>query len=366
MISKVATFFEQLDFLRVAPLNVATEDRTDYFTILWVAVIALPVHFAFFVLFFANNIPVLAHYNVFSLFVWLLVINLARRTLYSEALLLAGTEVILHASLVTMLLGTSFGFHLYLWPAACIIAIHTQTRVFSATLFALLTFGIFIFLELNFKTASVDNFLNGYELYFYSFCLITGGIPFIVGMMSMKSVYIRQRQSVEQYANIDQLTGLYNRRHFYNALHFRKFQTSKENKCFGIAIGDIDKFKPLNDNLGHEEGDKVLKQVASIIKGSIGKSDSACRWGGEEFLIYLDDYSAKSGNELLDRIRKDIQSKVTGINGEGMTISFGAVFAEGDFSLDEVVNYADSLLYKAKSEGRNKVITAYYFNKNQA
>ncbi len=360
MLAKLATTLRWHDFLRKAPQNVAAEDQTDYFTIIWVALIALPIHLAFFLLFWLSGLNSLAIYNIVSLAIWFWVIKLARSARYSEALMLAGTEVIIHASLATMFLGTEFGFQLYLWPTACIVAIHTQTKILGATLFALFTFIIFIFLELNFAAGREDDVFVGYELYFYSFCLISGGIPFIIGMMRMKTVYLRQRQRVEQFANIDQLTGLFNRRYFYNFLHFQKFQSKKENKHFAIAIGDIDHFKKLNDEQGHEAGDQVLKEVSKIIKEAIGDTHKACRWGGEEFLLFFDNLELKDCEALLNILKDKIKSHTMSKNNESVTISFGAVSTNKAFALDQLVFQADALLYEAKAAGRNRVYVSQY------
>ena len=358
MLAGFATSLWQHDFLRKLPQNVAAEDQTDYFTILRAAVFALPAHLAFFIFFWFSHSQLLAIYNLFSLIIWLVVIQLARRARFSQAIILAGSEVVLHSTLAAISLGTEFGFQLYLWPAACIIAIHRQTKMLSAAIFAVTTFFVFVYLELNFTNVSGGDLFRGYELYFYGFFLISGGIPFIVGMMTMKSVYMRQREKVEQFANIDQLTGLFNRRYFYNFLHFQKFQSKKDNSFFSIAIGDIDHFKILNDRLGHEKGDMVLKEVARVIKKSIGDSNKACRWGGEEFLIFLDNYNPEQSNSLLNQVRRDIQLHFAKVSEEAVTISFGAVCGRGDFSLDELVFRADELLYEAKYSGRNKVMVS--------
>lgn len=360
MLAELATTLWQHDFLRKAPQGVTAEDETDYFTILWVAIIALLVHLAFFLLFWLSGLNFLAIYNVASLVIWLLVIKLAKSSRYSEALILAGTEVIIHASLATVFLGTEFGFQLYLWPTACIIAIHTHTKMLGATLFAFATFIIFIFLELNFSVGWAYGIFEGYELYFYSFCLMSGGIPFIFGMMRMKNGYMRQRQRVEQFANIDQLTGLFSRRYFYNFLHFQKFQSKKENRHFAIAIGDIDYFKKLNDQQGHEKGDQVLKEVAKIIKDTIGDTHKACRWGGEEFLIFFDDLELKQCEVLLNILKDKIKSHTMVATKESVTISFGAVSTNKIFTLDQLVFQADALLYEAKAAGRNRVYVAQY------
>ena len=126
---------------------------------------------------------------------------------------------------------------------------------------------------------------------------------------------------------------------------------------------DIDFFEKFNDTYGHDAGDIVLREVVKIIRNSIRNNDIIVRWGGEEFLILLDNVPAEKAGEVAERIRKNIaESFIELPDGKKIkvTVSIGVACAqsEGTYSFDELFSIADKRLYKAKKEGRNRVVTA--------
>ncbi len=170
----------------------------------------------------------------------------------------------------------------------------------------------------------------------------------------------RDNKRLARENTIDLLTGILNRRGFFNAVnpmlhlaHRKKFKVS-------IMIADIDHFKTVNDTYGHQRGDEVLKYVASIIDSTIRKSDIAGRYGGEEFIIYVDCRDMAAEQVVADKIRKNVETKTEDALGIRVTISIGAAsaFISGSVEKDimELVSKADLNLYKAKTEGRNRVV----------
>lgn len=148
---------------------------------------------------------------------------------------------------------------------------------------------------------------------------------------------------------IDQLTKLYNRR-------FCERRKSQFDNNYSVIAVDIDKFKSINDTYGHDAGDEVLKQVATLLRQKVRKSDFVIRWGGEEFIIlYHGDIN--KAIKTAERIREAIQHtpivyKDFVLN---ITASFGVSEVSKNASIDEAVTDADKLLYKAKKNGRNRV-----------
>jgi diguanylate cyclase (GGDEF)-like protein len=137
-----------------------------------------------------------------------------------------------------------------------------------------------------------------------------------------------------------------------------KIRRDKSHKVF-VAIADIDKFKKVNDTYGHNAGDEVLKAVSSIMKNSIRSEDYIARWGGEEYLIILDNLSLEKAISRLESIRDAIESNVVVVDGKtkiSVTISFGLTILREDGLLD-TINIADENLYKSKETGRNKITT---------
>jgi len=158
-------------------------------------------------------------------------------------------------------------------------------------------------------------------------------------------------------AIIDGLTGLYNRRFFQQTLE-REFARCKRHKSkLSLALFDIDHFKHVNDVYGHQFGDKVLAEIAKIIKTSLRKTDYVTRYGGEEIILVLPDTSAEQALIPVERIRKKIENKEFEYKGKtiNVTISCGIADAMNEVhSQEELLLRADKSLYESKRAGRNK------------
>lgn len=165
-------------------------------------------------------------------------------------------------------------------------------------------------------------------------------------------------QTITQYANRDFLTGLYNRRHFYTLMDEYLHDIQERSEPFSLAMVDIDHFKKINDTYGHEAGDKVLVEVTNILNTSLNPNDIIARVGGEEFCIVLKGVDANHAKDIFERLRKKVEScefKIDKTTKIQCTISIGAVAYDTDESLEENLNEADMLLYKAKESGRNQL-----------
>lgn len=157
-------------------------------------------------------------------------------------------------------------------------------------------------------------------------------------------------------ALFDQLTQL-NNRHYLRETGNVFFENSKRNGCFLIAaMIDIDDFKKINDNFGHETGDIVLKHIATILKNSVRKSDIICRYGGEEFIVIANNLNPKNALTFFDNLRLKIKENSIIIKSKkiNLTVSIG-VCLEKLGSLDEMINNADVKMYQAKTSGKDKV-----------
>ena len=167
---------------------------------------------------------------------------------------------------------------------------------------------------------------------------------------------LRHEYSLDRLADIDELTGLANRR---KARMLLKIETARVDRQqnFCLAIGDIDFFKKVNDVHGHNVGDDVLRHVSRVIQSGLRRGDWAARWGGEEFLIYINDSDLVTGMQPVERIRQMLSdTPFAGPPEIAATMSFGLVSSEqsgGD--MNQLVNAADVLLYDAKRNGRNRV-----------
>ncbi len=177
----------------------------------------------------------------------------------------------------------------------------------------------------------------------------------------------RLYQTALESALRDELTGCGNKRALDASLH-REAELSRRHRTpLSILMLDVDHFKKINDQHGHLAGDHVLKEIASVIKVSARQSDLCFRYGGEEFLLILDDSDTAQTAAIASRIRLAVQRHVFNYGGKiiPVTISVGcATFADKE-NLEDFKERADQALYHAKSAGRNLVVSSeHMLNKN--
>lgn len=161
----------------------------------------------------------------------------------------------------------------------------------------------------------------------------------------------------EKEAKTDILTGLFNRRAYYEISNMEYHRLLRHHRTLSVVMFDVDHFKQVNDTYGHDVGDMVLKSVAAIVKGIIRDYDYAFRVGGDEFLLLLPETNEKKAFYLAERIRRKIKhQKVAEYNKLFLTSSFGiAQYIREDRSIESITRRADKALYKAKKAGRNRV-----------
>jgi diguanylate cyclase (GGDEF)-like protein len=157
----------------------------------------------------------------------------------------------------------------------------------------------------------------------------------------------------------DELTGVYNRRYFNNELQKEVARTRRSGLPFSLFIIDADLFKRFNDRFGHPAGDECLKQLAAIFTRSSRFNDQVCRYGGEEFTVILPRTPKANALTVAERFRANVAAHFVTAEGrplDRITISIGvASFPTDTDRADELVRLADWALYRAKTEGRNRV-----------
>ena len=164
----------------------------------------------------------------------------------------------------------------------------------------------------------------------------------------------KEAELLEQLAVTDSLTNLYNRRKLDKVLTAENERSKRFNHPYGVVLLDIDHFKSINDNFGHQVGDKVLVDIAKLLQRQTRKTDIIGRWGGEEFLIICPETDKEGLIKFAESLRKSIAAHdFPVINTK--TSSFGlAIYQQGDQTKD-IISRADKALYKAKYNGRNRV-----------
>lgn len=169
---------------------------------------------------------------------------------------------------------------------------------------------------------------------------------------------ILERQKVEadleHLATIDPLTSVYNRRKFNEVLSYELRRDERYHSGISFILCDLDNFKSINDEHGHNTGDEVLKLFARLVKDCIRSTDTFARWGGEEFVLLLPETGYERAIQISDKIRL-LTANTRFSTVSKITVSFGITqYLEGD-TADTLFKRADEALYKAKHNGRNRI-----------
>ena len=164
----------------------------------------------------------------------------------------------------------------------------------------------------------------------------------------------------EKQAQQDTLTRLPNRRGIQQFIEFESARARRQKKPLTLILCDIDRFKRVNDQYGHDGGDVVLKHVSDLFKASIREQDGVARWGGEEFLFVLPDTEESNAVVLAEKVRETLATSPVELQQKNVVItaSFGVAQIDFEQGLDKALTLADKALYKAKEKGRNKVLSA--------
>jgi two-component system cell cycle response regulator len=167
------------------------------------------------------------------------------------------------------------------------------------------------------------------------------------------------QRALELQARTDPLTGIMNRRAILERLEEEMARGRRQGTSIGVGMMDIDFFKRINDTYGHAAGDEVLRQVVGRSAAAMRPYDAFGRFGGEEFLAVVPQVGAAEVTSVLERIRKAICDSIVEEDGNeiAVTVSIGGATSCGE-SLDAVIRAADDALYRAKSQGRNRVVMA--------
>ncbi len=171
-------------------------------------------------------------------------------------------------------------------------------------------------------------------------------------------------QNLAKLANFDTLTLVYNRRKTFQILNDELDRAKRYKRPLSVLMIDIDNFKKLNDNYGHQFGDRILKEFANLLKSIVRKTDIVGRTGGEEFLVILPETDLEGAKKVAEKIREAVEKNFKGCCSIDITVSIGATqVREPICSIDNILYEADMAMYKAKREGKNRV-EVYIYEKN--
>jgi len=180
-----------------------------------------------------------------------------------------------------------------------------------------------------------------------------GNINFYVSVGNDITELVKKSNEYKELAHRDSLTQIANRLEFDTVIGRKlAFENSSRN-LFSIIMFDIDDFKCVNDNYGHDKGDIVLKELSNITKKELRHNDLFARWGGEEFVILIDD-NLQNTQKIAEKVRIAVEKKFV-VESRRVTISLGVTELHKDDTYDTLFKRVDNALYKSKQSGKNRV-----------
>jgi len=204
-----------------------------------------------------------------------------------------------------------------------------------------------LIVDIQFLNSSIDSLLPYFNESFRFFVFL-----FIVFIIS-KLHFLYKTQ--KELSITDQLTGIINRRGFIILANTELERSRRFNKPLSILYIDLDNFKTVNDNFGHDVGDKLLCRVVKTIKDNIRSFDIFSRLGGDEFIILLPETSPESARSVADKLKNVVYKKMKYYNWP-VSISIGlAIYKKQPDTVEELIKISDQLMYAAKQEGKNRI-----------
>lgn len=330
------------------------------------------LHAVFLVLFLIMGVIPLVVYQVFAVALYFVLPLLVKKGKLRTTTAITVFEVILNVIICSLFTGRSTGFHIYLigiLPICFYMVLICQSfkkKELASLGYSALAFisyiGVYVLSKL---VEPIHPISDSWQiaLMFVNICagfLVMALFLFLIqwDVLYRNTSMDNKNSILNEMANKDALTKLYNRRFMDKKLDDKLTDLNERGEIFGIIMGDIDNFKRINDTYGHECGDEVLVGVAEVLTKSVRDRDIVCRWGGEEFLVIISG-NKKITADVAERMRAMIGEKefMLGKEKVNITMTFGVAESIPGFSIDKLVQIADDNLYKGKQNGKNQVVS---------
>lgn len=331
------------------------------------------IHAIFCILFLLMNIPAWSVYNLIIIIFYIIcgriVSNIKRYDIIYVVYLI---EIVFHSIMATLLVGWDYGFMFYIigmipcsFYVAFSVAYFKRQLLYPILTTIIVTTSIIIVRCITYFIEPfyvVDNSFYKVFLHILNILICVGTIFVFSALFSVEvnSIQLKMesdQQNLEDLARIDPLTKFLNRRSMEERLDLAQRNAIVNNVNYSLIMTDIDNFKKFNDTYGHDCGDYVLQNIAKIITNQIRSKDSACRWGGEEFLILIpEDINATV--DIAERIRKSIADYDFYYEGQSLhvTMTLGISSYYENCKVKMLIEIADKRLYKGKNNGKNQVV----------
>ena len=240
--------------------------------------------------------------------------------------------------------------------AACVLRVRAGDRSIRLLLWSLLPLMVLALWRVGEVLAG--RALNPTMAMLFTLSFLFLGTILFIGLVERMLQYKRERDAADTLARHDPLTAAYNRRALDERLQAAELESRRADRPLALLFADIDHFKRVNDEHGHDAGDECLREVARRIHSSLRIGDFFGRYGGEEFVVGLPGMSVEDARGVGERIRQNIAAEPVRFAGRALplTISIGVagLQREGE-SIDAALKRADQALYASKQQGRDRV-----------
>jgi diguanylate cyclase (GGDEF)-like protein len=325
---------------------------------------AISGHFAFFLVFLYLDVLPLVIVNIASVIIYVVCLMRLNPSLESNDFTLIGwlvyIELIGHAILASYYIGIHCGFHYYIVVLAALpFLTFTDSKAIGVVKI------ILIILLFSMIDGTMYDYVPPYRIeQEFSNSLRLINITIFISATLLISLFYAKinldiRKQLENASTTDQLTGLHNRRLFIHLAELEITKIRRQRSTLSLIMLDIDDFKNINDQHGHNCGDDVLKHIAQMIRETVRPEDIASRWGGEEFIVLLPGTNIKQARTVADRIRERIANDPLRYRDEALTITvtLGITSCNNpDMPLDELTEQADYAMYLGKAKGKNQCV----------
>jgi diguanylate cyclase (GGDEF)-like protein len=242
----------------------------------------------------------------------------------------------------------------------------SMRQVVTVAVYGLLLFGAAAGYEL--QHLSTDESPGLFGAYVFMVFVVLSATTFLTWRLQQMSAYMRDQKNklalafdkIQLIATRDELTGTTNRRYMLEKMHEEAQRAARNGKPLLFAILDIDHFKQINDQYGHQAGDRALQVFSTVVQNNIRANDILARWGGEEFVILLTEADVSVGMVCLERVRTKVAETEILLDNTSLklTVSIGVTpYCSGESS-EKTMARADAALYNAKAQGRDRIVWA--------
>ncbi|MCT4660874.1 MAG: GGDEF domain-containing protein [Tissierellales bacterium] len=296
---------------------------------------------------------------------WFLV-KIGQQTLATHILMLSSMYSVFR--LAYYYFGPEFGFQKYFMTFALITFIYFPRSKWIISLFyAISNFVVYLYLE---HSNYPYLFTPEYKSYSHQIASSFNAINLLIGFSTLilvmyifeyiiskdEAALVKALESANHNASHDHLTGAINRRSLSDHLNKLFANPNHHHNPHAIIMWDIDDFKKINDTYGHSVGDDVLIGICNLFNKTLKQQGLLARWGGEEFVIYLENCPRDQANKIAEHLRVSVE-RLDIISDHTITISIGVTLKRSDDSFASLFKRVDELMYKAKANGKNQVIS---------